>query len=163
MPSTRITAARDKDGKWVVLTGHLEVLVAMAAADRPAALTDPKIATNYAIYCDGWTTESPYRELKIASVDDIPWLANLDDEMKAQIQGVKDALGSAIEPQELIFEPGQWQVHFWVVANRRLIERTLIVPLDGQLRRIDKIHREDLPLPPGKMWKMVNNRLIPVG
>jgi LacI family transcriptional regulator len=49
----------------------------------------------------------------------------------------------------------------WDAVDRAA--RELVVPPDGLLRRTDQVHAADLPLPMGRLWKLVNGRVIPVG
>src|SRR5262249_10145865 len=83
-----------------VLTGHLEHSKQVAAADRHG-LEDPPFAQEYMFHADAWTTASSGRELALNSVDDIPWWEFPDDARQAEVEDVKQAFASRIEPLAL--------------------------------------------------------------
>ncbi|MBE7451156.1 MAG: hypothetical protein HS111_20350 [Kofleriaceae bacterium] len=164
-PARRVHVAAPAagDGGMKVLTHHLEHLQAVAAHDPPLDLDDEERAAAYATYGNAWTRAYALGELKIGSFSDIPWFASLDAAQEATIADLARRFADAIAPEARRRVDDGWAFHGWVVAHRRLIERELVVPRDGQLRRTDTVHAEDLPLPAGNQWRIVNNRMIPVG
>jgi hypothetical protein len=146
-----------------VLTARIDNLRAAAADDPPVGLDSEDGAATYASCGNGWTSAYALGELRIGSVDDIPWQAHLDDDARQRIAEVRARWGAAIGPETRQRDRAGWHVHGWWIATRQLIERELVVEPSGQLRRIDQVHEEYLPVPPGRYWKLVNGRLVPVG
>ncbi len=161
-PARRVHVAAF-DGGMRVLTAHLEHLHQVAAHDPPLDLDDQTKAVAYATYGNAWTRTYALGELKIGTFSDIPWFASLDETQQTQIDQLARQFGDAVKPEQQQRGEDGWVIRAWWIAHRRLIERELVVPRDGQLRRTDVIHAEDLPLPPGNQWRFVNGRLIPVG
>jgi len=162
MPARRVFVAAFEGG-MKVLNAHLEHLQRVAAHDPPPQLDDEANAAAYATYGNAWTRTYANGELKIGTFSDIPWYPNLGPEEQARVDELGARLGDAITPEQHRRTDEGWVIRTWWVAHRRLIEREIVVPLDGQLRRDDTIHAEDLPLPPGHQWRMVNGRYLPVG
>jgi hypothetical protein len=146
-----------------VLTAHLEHLQRTAASDPPLDLADEDSAAAYAASGNAWTRVHALGELQVASFDEIPWYANLDGAQRKTIDELAARWGHAIGPEERRRGPDGWVFHSWWVAMRKLIERELVVPQGGQLRRVDQVRAEELPVPPGSHWGMVNGRLVPIG
>ncbi len=163
-PPARLYAAWMKTPRRVwSLSGRIDRLREVAAASRPEGLTDPKTATAYALHGDAWTSAAEFGELRVASLDEIPWFPELDAKERATVEQLKQSLGARVQPQKLTMSPGEYQLAFWLVASQRLIERTLRVPLSGALEREDRVHAEKLPLPRGKTWGLVDGRYVPTG
>jgi hypothetical protein len=161
-PARRVHVAA-WDGGMRVLTAHLENLQAVAEHDPPLDLDDETKAAAYATYGNAWTRIYALGELKIGTFSDIPWFADLDAAQEALVAELAGKLGDAIAPEQHERIAEGWRIRSWWVAHRRLIERELVVPRDGRLRRTDTIHAEDLPLPAGNQWRHVNGRFVPVG
>jgi hypothetical protein len=150
-------------GGVTVLSSHLEHLQRVAAHDPPFDLDDETNAVAYATYGNAWTRVYANGELKIGTFSDIPWHANLGPEEQTRVDELGQRLGGAIAPEQHRQTDAGWVIRTWWVAHRMLIEREVVVPLDGQLKRNDIIHAEDLPLPSGQVWRMVHGRYLPVG
>lgn len=161
-PARRVYVAA-YDGGMHVLSAHLENLRRVAAHDPPSELDDEATAAAYATHGNAWTREYANGELKIGTYSDIPWHPGLKPEEQARVDELGARLGGSIAPEQHRRTDEGWVIRTWWVAHRRLIEREIVVPRDGQLRRHDTIHAEDLPLPPGNVWRMVNGRYLPVG
>ncbi|HEU4425811.1 MAG TPA: hypothetical protein VFR67_25010 [Pilimelia sp.] len=156
----RIHVALDPAGQALVLTRKLEHLQQVAAADPPPGLDAAEEAATYATYASAWTRESPLGELKLSSFADIPWPSALDP---ATVEALRDRWGDAIQPETRNRLAGGWLFRSWWLVTRRLVERELLVPPDGRLQRTDIVNAEQLPVPLGNYWQLVNGRLIPVG
>ncbi len=163
-PPQKIHLGRSESPRrlWV-LTRHIEHLRAMAELERPRDLTDPNAAKEYALHATAWTTESPLGELRVASLDEVPWFDDLSDAERARVDELRRTLAGEIGPEKLEMAIAEYRLTYWLVANQRLIRRTLTVPLSGALRRDDRVVADQLPVPPGKIWKFVDGRLVPVG
>lgn len=161
-PARSITVAA-WDGGMHVLTGHIEHLQAVAAHDPPLDLDDETKAAGYAEHGHGWTRAYALGELKIGTFSDIPWHATLDAAAEAVIDDIAARFGDAISVETRRRVDEGWAFHSWWIAHRQLIERELIVPRDGKLRRNDTIHARDLPLPAGTHWGFVDGRYVPIG
>ncbi len=151
------------DGGISVLTARLAHFQTVAAHDPPLDLDDEDKAAAYASSGNAWTREYANGELKIGTFSDIPWYPGLDAVQQKLVDDLAARVADAIAPEQHRRGDDGWIVRSWWVAHRRLIERELTVPRDGQLRRNDTIHAEDLPLPPGNQWRFVNGRYLPVG
>jgi hypothetical protein len=160
-PARGITVAA-WDGGMHVLTANLEHLQTVASHDTPLDLGDEARAAGYAKHCQGWTSDYALGELQIGTFSDIPWLASLDDAQEKEIADLAARLGDAIRPEERRRVGDGWSFRAWWLARRRLIERELVVPRDGKLRRDDTIHAQDLPVPAGNHWGFVGGRYVPV-
>jgi hypothetical protein len=161
--SARTLTVAAGDRAMRVLTGRIDNLQAVAADDPPVGVDGEDAAAAYAACGDGWTSGYALGELRIASVDDIPWQAHLDDDARQRIAEVRARWGTAIGPEQRQHDRAGWHIRGWWITTRQLIERELIVEPSGQLRRIDQVHEEYLPVPAGRYWKLVNGRVIPVG
>jgi hypothetical protein len=162
-PSRRLYAAWPKPEEFHVLTGHIEHLNRIAAADPPQGLEDPALAKEYMFYANAWTTASTGQELQLNSVDDIPWWEFLDDAQTAQIDDVKQTFGSKIGPPELYMVFPKYELQQWVLIAQTLVERKLTIDVKGQFSRVDTVHRRGLPVPPGRFWGHKDGRFVPVG
>jgi len=150
------------DGRMRVLTAHIENLRAVAADDRPGGLEAEQAAADYAEHANFWTATHALGELKIGSFDEIPWFASLDDQQRGAIEDLRSRFGQSIRPEQRSRGDG-WVFRSWWVAMRQLIERELVVPPDGQLRRTDEVRAADMPVPAGSHWGFVNGRFVPIG
>jgi hypothetical protein len=162
-PAMRLYVAVTGDDDVRVLTARLANLHRVAAADPPPGLDDPERAEDYAVFANAWTCESALGELKIADIDDVPWPDGLGREALAEVRELRRRFAAAVGPQERRRTADGWAFRSWWVAMRRLVERELVVPPDGRLRRTDTVHAVDMPLPAGRLWKVVAGRLIPIG
>jgi nitrate/nitrite-specific signal transduction histidine kinase len=161
-PARSITVAAWDDGMHV-LTAHIEHLQAVAAHDPPLDLDDETRAAGYARHGQGWTSEYALGELRIGTFSDIPWNASLAPADEQVIDALASRIGRSITGEQHQRVDEGWSFRSWWLAHRRLIERELVVPRDGKLRRSDTIHAQDLPVPAGNHWRFVNGRYIPVG
>lgn len=161
-PARSITVAAWDDGMRV-LTAHLDNLQSVAAHDPPLDLDDETKAAGYAEHGQGWTSAYALGELRIGTFSDIPWFASLDAEQEQAIAELAALFGAAITGEQRTRVGEGWSFRSWWVAHRQLIERELIVPRDGKLRRTDVVHARDLPLPAGNHWRFVDGRYLPVG
>jgi hypothetical protein len=162
-PSRRLYVARPRSEEFHVLTGHIEHLNRVAAADPPQTLDDPAVAKPYLFYASAWTTASTGNELPLHSVGDIPWWEVLDDDQKALIADVTQAFGSKIAPPELYMAFPRYELQQWFLIAQTLVERRLTVDMKGQFSRLDTVHRRGLPVPPGRIWGHKDGRFVPVG
>lgn len=161
-PPSQINVAWSKTPRrlWV-LTGRIDRLCEVALAERPEGLADPKTAIAYALHADAWTSESELGELRIASLDEIPWFPELNEQERALVEGLKLTLGARVQPRKLTMSVAEYQLAFWLISDQRLIERHLRVPLSGALEREDRLHADQLPLPRGRTWGVVDGRYLP--
>jgi hypothetical protein len=162
-PARRLHVAVGPDGAVRVLTARLANLQAVAADDPPLDLDDEENAEAYAAYGNAWTSAHALGELKLGSFGEIPWHASLDEGQRRVIEEVRARWGASIQPETRRRGPDGWAFHSWWLAMGKLIERELVVPRDGRLRRTDQVHAAELPVPPGNHWQFVNGRLLPVG
>lgn len=148
-------------GALLVLTGVLQHLHELATAEPPRGLLDDTAAETYAWNASGWTTESHLRDFRISAASEIPWLPQLKPEDKQLIDEITRE--GRIAPLKQQRTAAGLELHYFLLNNKRLIERRLLVPPSGLLSRKDTVLRENLPVPPGRIWKMLNGRPTPAG
>jgi hypothetical protein len=148
-------------GALLVLTGELAHLYEVATADPPRGLLDDTAAETYAWNASGWTTESHLRDFRVNAASEIPWLPQLKPEDKQLIEEITRE--GRIAPLKVQRTAAGLVLHYFLLNNKRLIERRLLVPPSGLLQRKDAVLRENLPVPPGRIWKMINGRPTPAG
>ena len=146
----------------LVLTGHLGNLQAVCAAEPPL-LPDVDTARAFANIGDFWTTESALGELLLNSFAEIPWEKNLPPSEQAIVDSLRDSVAAHLQPPQVEPTPDGVRVSKWILSNRALIRRELVVSARGQLSRRDEVLDEALPVPPGNLWGMLNGRLVPTG
>lgn len=151
------------DGELLILNARIDHLQQAAAADPPAGMDRLDNAAAYAAYGNGWTSTSAMGEVRLDAFDDIPWQASLDDAQRARIDELRQRWSAAIRPETSEPSADGWRFRHWCIATRQLIERELVVAPDGQLRRTEHVHEQYLPVPPGRYWRFVKGRLVPVG
>lgn len=151
------------DGGVAVLSARIDHLRRVAAHDPPLDLDDEQKAADYATFGNAWTREYANGELAIGTYSDIPWYPKLAPEEQARVDELGARIAASIAPEQHRRTDEGWVIRTWWLAHRRLIEREIVVPRDGQLRRTDTIHADELPVPPGHQWRMVNGRYLPVG
>ena len=159
----RVFALQRSDGSFTILTGHLEQLREIARADPPAGITDSEAARAYANAVDFWTTENDLGDLLVSTFEEIPWRKNLTDAERQRIADLESSVSTQIEPPKVRSSANDTIVTRWLLSNRRLLRRELVVSNDGQVTRTDQVVAEDLPAPSGKLWGFVKGRLVPTG
>lgn len=148
-------------GQLLLLSGVPQHLHEVATSDPPRGLSDDQTAESYAWNAGSWIGEAMLRDFRLDSVADLPWLSQLKPEEVA----VKDELAkeARIAPPKTQRTAQGFELHYFLLNNKRLIERTIQVPPSGLLVRKDVVLREGLAVPPGRVWKMLNGRPRPVG
>jgi hypothetical protein len=161
-PACSIVAVFRPDGECHVLRGHPEVVARMAKSDPPSALADEAQARAYATHCTAWTSDAQWGELLITCFQDIPWRVGLTPDERRVVDELRRGLEARIHAPR--FDRGEhgWRLRSWVVSEGRLLERDVLVPVDGRFVKTDASHGEGLPVPLGTSWGMVDGRLVPV-
>ena len=163
-PAQSVHVAFLPTGQVCVLTANLAGFCGMAAADPPTPLTDQQTAQIYANLADYWTTENTaYGELLLNSLDEIPWQADLDEVDRVVVETLQEEVAQHVAPPRAELQDGIWQMHKWVLTASKLLHRQLRVTPAGQVSRHDELVDQELPVPPGQYWGMVDGRLVPVG
>ena len=161
-PSLGLCVVFTPGGECRVLRGHPEVLAQMAAADPPDLLTGENQARAYATYATAWTTDAQWGEMPVTSFDEIPWRTVLHAEERGAVDDLRARIGTRVRPATMEASAEGWRLRSWVVSESRVIEREVLVPADGRLVRVDTVHGDKLPIPPGRVWGIVGGRLVPV-
>lgn len=148
-------------GQVLLLSGVPQHLHEVATSDPPRGLSDDQSAESYAWNAGSWISDAMLRDFRLDSIADLPWLSQLKPEEAA----AKDELSreARIAPPKTQRTPQGFELHYFLLNNKRLIERTILVPQNGLLQRKDVVLREGLAVPPGRVWKMLNGRPRPVG
>lgn len=164
MPARFVVLALGPAGQGapLLLTKHIERLRAIAALDPPPDLGLQDTAQAYALYGGGWTTMAVNGEMRLESFEHIPWF-ELDAAQKAEVEVLRARFAARIHPEKVIRSAAGWEFKSWIIADRKLIQRTMKVPLDGQLERTDVVEHEQLAVPEGKHWGTRDGRHVPVG
>jgi hypothetical protein len=164
-PELRICAALAGEPRRVwLLSGRPENLSAIAELERPAELNNPKIATAYALKCSDWTLPpSPFGELLMMSFEGIPFRSPLKQEERAAVDELRARISDRIQPLRLALGVGTSEVTMWLVGGQMLVERTLIVSINGHFEQQDAVCARELPVPDGRFWGFVNDpRSVPI-
>lgn len=146
-----------------VLSRHIEHLHEVAAEDPPTGLDDEATAKLYAVECSGVAAAYGVGEFVIESFDEVPFYGQLKDDEQRVVDDLRARFADRIRPETRHHTARGWEFQSWLVAMSSLIERTLIVPLDGKLLRHDTMHAMYLPIPYGNHWGIRNGRLVPIG
>jgi hypothetical protein len=162
-PDRRIHVAVGPTGTVLMFTAHIERLRQVAAEDPPPGLDERDAAADYATYGDFWTRVSALGELIVEAFDEIPWYPAPDAAQRERVALLRAAWAESITTQVCRRTDEGWSLRSWRLIERRLVERELVVPRDGQLRRRDATRATELPVPPGRYWKLVNGRGVPAG
>src|SRR5579871_529340 len=148
-PAQQVHAVVSPFGEVHVLTGHLEHLQRAAENERPIGLDGDELARAYANVVDFWTTESELGELLVESFDDIPFFPHPTPVERARIDVARAKASARVQPPSLARIESGHLLTKWVVANKRLLKRELVVPVDGRVRRTDEIVLDELPVHAG--------------
>lgn len=135
---TRIVVARDgkrtvfvaapASGAPRVLSGQLEQLWEVAAADAPHGLDERGTAAAYARAADRWVSEADVAGRVIESMGEAP--------------GGPALSGVTLYPPTVFRTAAGFVVSLWAVAGRRLVYRELLVPPNGRVLRSERPIRE---------------------
>ncbi len=163
-PAQSVHVAFLPSGQVCVLTANLAGLCGMAMVDPPRILSDEQTALAYANMADYWTTDNTaHGELLLGSLDDVPWHDDLDEVDQMVVESLRETVAADIALPRAERQGNVWVVVKWVLTAARLYRRTLMVYQDGQVARHDELLDQELPVPPGQHWGMVDGRLVPVG
>lgn len=162
-PAMRAHFALAPSGEVRALFGAIENLAWLVGTDRPRHLDTLDGAKLYAFNADFWTSDNEWRDFRVASVDEIYWRTYLKEADEQRIAEVRRELAGAITPLETSETPDGVRLKFWLLAKCQLIRRELIVARSGELTRIDDVRASDLPVYEGKLWEMIDGRLVPSG
>ena len=163
-PARRIHVALGPAGP-TVLTGDDRSLADVVLSDPPPPFTSLESIRDYALNCDFWTTAHTLGELTLRAWEDIPFFPNLSPEELALIGALKATVGHDMKPPSVFRnDTGDgFLVERWVLAEQKFIRRDLNVGKDGTFSRTDVVIDAQLPVPPGRVWRVVDGRFIPVG
>ncbi len=128
------------------LTGHVERFNEVVAADPPGGLEDGARALDYLMAADAWTAAPVLRALQISSIAEIPWWQSLDHEQQAQVEDVKRFFADKISPPRLRRAGSRYELRSWLLVSHALVERSLGASIQGELSRVDTVHRRSLPV-----------------
>lgn len=163
-PALSVHVAFLPTGQVCVLTANLAGFCGVAAADPPPCWPGAEAAQIYANLADYWTTENTtYGELLLNNFDEIPWHSELDEVDRMVVETLQETVAAHVAPPAAEQRDGVWLMHKWVLTACTLIRRRLEVQPNGQVARHDEVMDNELPVPPGRYWGMVNGRLVPTG
>ena len=159
VPARVVYTARLADGQVLVLSGRPDALRALCASDRPvcehrdAALV---LANVIAV----WIVDE-LGELRIASFDDIPWRADLGLSERARVDAVRAAHARSITAPVLDSNEGEFVLRYWSVARSLLVRRQIRITATALDVTTEVV--AELPVPPGRVWSVVEGREVPTG
>ena len=131
-------------------TAHVvdtDTLREIIGIDPPQGLTDPALARKYAWTVERWTFSPVLGALHIASAAEIPWLQKPNPQQAARIAELEAALWGRIGPERVERLDEGWQFCHWLVRDRRLVERTIVVAFTGELVVRERIEMDAMPVP----------------
>ena len=103
-------------------------------------------------------------ELLITAFDDIPFHADMGDVEALLMDDLKELLGPHITAPVVARAGTGWTMTKWLVADARLLRRTLRIDAVGRLARADEVFEAALPCPVGRYWGIdASGRLVPIG
>lgn len=104
------------------------------------------------------------RDFRVNALADVPWLPQLSPADQALVEEVTELANKGhLQPAHAQRTAAGFELRYTLLNNKRLIERTLLIPPSGLLTRKDVVLRENLPVPPGRLWKMIKGRPTPAG
>lgn len=162
MPAIGITVCLAPSGRYRVLAGQPTALNEVARAER-IALTDDEDARAYANLVTSWTRAADFPEMPVESFDEIPFRPALSEADRSRIQRLRAEVIGRMAPLSFVRAGDGWRLDVWLVSVSRLIHRIADLRADGTLDVRDDIVATELPVPPGRVWGMVDGRLVPVG
>lgn len=162
MPAIGIVVCLAPSGRVRVLAGQVTALNEVARAER-IELTDDKDARAYANVVTSWTRAADFPEMPVDSFDAIPFRPDLTETERSRIQRLRAEVTGRLAPLSFVRAGDGWRLDVWLVSVSRLIHRTADLRADGTLDVGDDIVATELPIPPGRVWDMVDGRLLPVG
>lgn len=144
----------------IVLSNHPSALAALNAEEISARTSDPDLAVALASIAGVWTGASLMLEVRLNSVNDIPFRAATDQDRASEAE-IRQRFASQIVPPVVERLDDGVRVTMWIVSESRLRRRT------GEIRggaiTVTEEVLADVPAFPGKMWGMKNNRFVPIG
>ncbi len=163
LPARRLHLALSEWGEVLPLSGRAARFQALCRADPPPPINAAGVALDYALFADFVTTEGELGELTLHRFSDIPFHAELDRTDRIIRESVRDTVGEQIGSPVATESEGGWTVIKWVVSEGALIRRELTVGRDGAFRRANDVLEPELPVPLGRIWGVVDGRVVPVG
>ena len=158
-PARIVYCARMADGNIAVLSGRPEALRVLCKSDPPAC-DHREAALVLANVIAVWIVDA-LGELRIASFGEIPWRTELTDAERARVDALRASHAARIAAPDLEAVEGGFALRYWSVARSRLIRRSIRIAT-GTVEVTSEVVAE-LPVPPGRVWSMVDGRLIPIG
>jgi hypothetical protein len=144
----------------IVLSHHPSALAAINAEEISARASDPDLAVALAGIAGVWTGASLMLEVRLNSVDDIPFRGATDQDRASEAE-IRQRFAPQIVPPAVERLDDGVRVTMWIVSESRLRRRT------GEIRSgaitLTEDVLADVPAFPGKMWGMKNNRFVPIG
>lgn len=144
----------------VVLSHHPAALAAVNAEEHSARVSDPDLSVALASIAGVWTGASLMLEIRLNSVDDIPFRQATDGDRASEAE-IRQAFGSQIVPPAVERLADGVRVIMWIVSESHLRRR--ISEIRGGALAVTEEVLAQVPTFPGKMWAMKNNRFVPVG
>lgn len=143
----------------VVLSGNPVALVAMCADEKPSHADDPDLAIVLANFGGAWTGASLMSFVQLGSVDDIPFRRASAADLEAEAR-IRADFAARIHPPRV--ETLEWgvRVTMWLVSESKLRLRVSETRPNLVTSREDVV--ADVPAHPGRGWRMVGKRFVPV-
>lgn len=144
----------------VVLSHHPSVLAAVNAEERSARASDPDLSLALASVAGVWTGASLMLEVRLNNVNDIPFRQASAEDRVAEA-AIRQQFATRIVPPVVERLSDGVRATMWIVSESRLRRRVGEVR-DNALAVTEEVLAE-LPVFPGKMWGVKNNRFVPIG
>jgi hypothetical protein len=143
----------------IVLSGNPVALVAMCADERPAYVEDLDLAIVLANIAGVWAGASLMSFVQLASVEDIPFRRAGPADLEAEAR-IREAYASRIHPPRVETFAGGVRVTMWLVSESKLRLRVSETRPNLVTTREDVV--AEVPAHPGRGWRMVGKRFVPV-
>ncbi|MCW5790456.1 MAG: hypothetical protein KIT72_08545 [Polyangiaceae bacterium] len=144
----------------VILSGNPNAYSVICADESPMHTDDPDVAVLLAIFAGMWSSASLHKEVRLSTVDDIPWRRATPRDHAAEAQ-VRATYGSQIAPTGLAKLNDGVRVTMWVASESWLRHRVAEVQHDSV--QVVETPVIELPIFPGRLWGEQDGRFVPIG
>lgn len=143
----QIHVAEGEEGDITVLTGDEAAFNELSRIDPPGLLLDEATAHAYAVYADTWIADWPAGERYLPSFDAIQMRSPLSAREQQTVDAIRERLGAEIVgPRTVKLNDEEFALDRWVVADRKLVRRRLMVTSQGRVTCDRQIKAAALPI-----------------
>jgi hypothetical protein len=143
----QLHVAEGEEGDVTVLTGDQAAFNELSKLDPPGLLLDEATAHAYAVHADTWIADWPAGERYLQSFDAIEMRSPLSAREQQTVDAIRERLGADIvAPRTVKLNDAEFALDRWVVADRKLVRRRLMVTSQGRVACDRQIKAAALPI-----------------